>query len=137
MTSIALEADRKIARDYKEKNKLCHHHVIPIVCTLSDHSSRPISAREIAQLLPEFILKTSYPSRRIIRQADNPSINPKTNFDEKFVYIFIKIYRYIAKIWNQSRSCGNFVKKPSTFRLDINLETDNPSKTNYPSAGTS
>ena len=28
-------------------------------------------------------------------------------------------------------------KKPSTFRLDVNLETDNPSKTNYPSVSTS
>ena len=31
----------------------------------------------------------------------------------------------------------NFVKKPSTFRLDIKLDTDNPSKTNYPSDSTS
>ena len=31
--------------------KLPHHHVISIFCTLIDFSSRPISAREIAQLL--------------------------------------------------------------------------------------
>ena len=32
----------------------------------------------------------------------------------------------------------NFAKKtPCTFPLDINLETDNPSKTNYPSVSTS
>ena len=35
----------------------------------------------------------------------------------------------MRKYRKQSLSCGNFVKKPSTFRLDINLETDNPSKT--------
>ena len=34
----------------KEKDKL-HHHVISMVCTLIDQSSRPISMREIAQLL--------------------------------------------------------------------------------------
>ena len=41
----------------------------------------------------------------------------------------------MRKYRNQSLSCGHFVKKPSTFRLGIDLETDNPSKTNYPSAG--
>ena len=43
----------------------------------------------------------------------------------------------LRKYRDQSLSWGNFVKKPSTFRLDINLETDNPSKTNYPSVSTS
>ena len=32
---------------YKEKNKLRHHHITSIVCTLIKHSSWPISAREI------------------------------------------------------------------------------------------
>lgn len=32
---------------YKEKNKLGHHHITSIVCTLIRHSSWPISAREI------------------------------------------------------------------------------------------
>ena len=35
----------------KVKNKLRHHHVISMVCILIDQSSRPISAREILQLL--------------------------------------------------------------------------------------
>ena len=41
----------------------------------------------------------------------------------------------MRKYRNQSLSCGNFLKKPCTFRLDINVhvETVNPSKTNYPS----
>ena len=34
-------------------------------------------------------------------------------------------------------ACGNFVKKLSTFRLDLNLETDHSSKTNFPSVSTS
>ena len=29
-------------------------------------------------------------------------------------------------------ACGNFVKKLSTFRLDLNLDTDHSSKTNFP-----
>ena len=29
-------------------------------------------------------------------------------------------------------ACENFVKKLSTFRLDLNLETDHSSKTNFP-----
>ena len=71
--------------------------------------------------MSEFILETSYPSRRIIRQTDNSS---KYKSDE--------IQETLQKYRNQSLSCGNFVEKPSTFRLDINLETDNLSKTNYP-----
>ena len=43
----------------------------------------------------------------------------------------------LRKYRNQSLARGNLVKKPSTFRLDINLETDNSSKTNYPSVSTS
>ena len=42
-----------------------------------------------------------------------------------------------GKCRNQFLSCGNFIKKPSTFCLDINLETDNPSKMNFPSVSTS
>ena len=57
------------------------------------------------------------------------SINPKTKFCGIICQdICIDILR---KYRNQSLSCGNFVKKPSRFRLDINLETDNPSKTNH------
>ena len=29
-------------------------------------------------------------------------------------------------------ACGNFVKKLSTFRLNLNLDTDHSSKTNFP-----
>ena len=35
----------------KEKNKLCHHHVISMVCTLIKCSFPPIIAQEIGQLL--------------------------------------------------------------------------------------
>ena len=35
----------------KDKNKLRHHHVIPMVCTLIEQSSRPISMQEVVQLL--------------------------------------------------------------------------------------
>ena len=34
----------------KEKNKSLHHQVISMVCTVFEHSSRPISGREITQL---------------------------------------------------------------------------------------
>ena len=34
----------------------------------------------------------------------------------------------MRKYRNQSLSCGNFVKKPSAFRPDVNLETDNPTR---------
>ena len=34
----------------KEKNKSRHHHIISTVCTVFEHSSRPISGREITQL---------------------------------------------------------------------------------------
>ena len=42
-----------------------------------------------------------------------------------------------GKYRNRFLSCGNFIKKSSTFCLDINLETDNPSKMNFPSVSTS
>ena len=45
--------------------------------------------------------------------------------------ILRKNCKTLQKYRDQSLSCGNFIKKPSTFRLDINLETDNPSKMNY------
>ena len=35
----------------REKNKLPHHHVISMVCTLIKHRSPPTSGREIVQLL--------------------------------------------------------------------------------------
>ena len=37
----------------KEKNTLRHHHAISLVYTLADHSSQPIRAGEIAQLLKQ------------------------------------------------------------------------------------
>ena len=37
----------------KEKNTLRHHRAISLVYTLADHSSQPISAGEIAQLLKQ------------------------------------------------------------------------------------
>ena len=43
----------------------------------------------------------------------------------------------LRKYRNQPLSCGNFVNKPSTFRLDIDLQTHHPSKTNFPSVSTS
>ena len=88
--------------------------------------------------MAEFILETSYPSRRIIRQTDNSS---KYKSEDEFCSIICLETtagkKTLRKYRNQPLSCGNFVKKPSTFRLDINLETDNPSKTNYPSVSTS
>ena len=39
----------------KEKNKPPHHHVIFIVDAIIEHSSRQISAREVAQLLKYFL----------------------------------------------------------------------------------
>ena len=83
----------------------------------------------------EFILETSYPSKRIVRQTDNSS--KYKSEDELFEFcsticpdILSGKQKTLRKYRNQSLSCGNFVKKASTFRLDINLETDNPSKTN-------
>ena len=35
----------------REKNKLLHYHVISMVWTFAEQSSRPISARDVAQLL--------------------------------------------------------------------------------------
>ena len=88
--------------------------------------------------MAEFILETSYPSRRIIRQTDNSS---KYKSEDEFCSIICLETtagkKTLRKYRNQPLSCGNFVKKPSTFRLDINLETDNPSKTNYPSVSSS
>ena len=83
--------------------------------------------------MAEFILETSYPSRRIIRQADNSS---KYKSEEEF-YSIICLDILSGKTTpgnskhcqNQSLLCGNFVKKPSTFHLDINLETDELSLT--------
>ena len=88
--------------------------------------------------MAEFILETSYPSRRIIRQTDSSS---KYKSEDEFCSIICLETtagkKTLRKYRNQPLSCGNFVKKPSTFRLDINLETDNPSKTNYPSVSSS
>ena len=87
-------------------------------------------------IMAKFILQTSYglSVRRIIRL----SINPKTNFDEQFVQIFIYLFipGNIAKIQKPVSPIWKLRQKPSTFRLDMNLETDNPSKTNYPSVST-
>ena len=47
----------------KEKNQLCHHHVISMVCTLIEHP--PISEREIAQLLKK---KNPFGSRPLLRR---------------------------------------------------------------------
>ena len=41
----------KIRAEKKDKNKLCHHHIISMVCNLIDRTSRQKSTREIAQLL--------------------------------------------------------------------------------------
>ena len=49
LSSISVEVSWKIVRG-KGKNKWRHHDVISWVCTLIEHSSPPISAREIAQL---------------------------------------------------------------------------------------
>ena len=72
-------------------------------------------------------------------QMDNSS---KYKSDDEFWRIIrLDILRgkqeTLRKYRNQSRSSGNFVKKPSTFRLDINLEADHPCTTNFPSVGTS
>ena len=80
-------------------------------------------------------------SRRIIRLTDNSC---RYKSEDEFCCIICldilagndrKKQETLLKYRNQSLSCGHFVKKPSTFRLGIDLETDNPSKTNYPSAG--
>ena len=98
--------------------------------------------------MAKFILETNYPSRRIIRL----SINPKTNFDEYFVYIYVTRYAcdttgvlVLSRVeaWHPRKPCENIETTPShvetpsknrlRFRLYINLETDHPSKTIYPS----
>ena len=48
LTSISVARERE--KKKQTKNKLCHHQVISVVCTLIEHSSRQISSREIAQL---------------------------------------------------------------------------------------
>ena len=87
--------------------------------------------------MAEFILQTSYPSRRIILQTDN---SYKYKSEDEFCSIIGldilrgKRPRNIAK---PIPMMGKLRQKPSKFRLDINLETDNPSKTNFPSLNTS
>ena len=71
--------------------------------------------------MAEFILETSYPSRRISRQTENSS--KYKSVDEFCSIICLDILsgkqETLRKYRNQSLSCGNFVKKPSTLRLDI------------------
>ena len=50
LTSISVEVSRK-SRVAERENKWRHHHIIFMVCSLIEHSSQPISARESAQLL--------------------------------------------------------------------------------------
>ena len=86
--------------------------------------------------LAEFILEKSYPSRRIIRQTDNSS---KYKSEDEFYSITCLIF-YTGTTAGNRKHCENIETSPShveTIRLDINLETDNPSKTNYPSDSTS
>ena len=87
-------------------------------------------------VLAEFILEMSYPYRRIIRQTDNSS---KYRSEDEFCSIIrLDILRGLHDGWFgvEEPSCENietvplmwkFHKKPSPFRLDVNLETDNPS----------
>ena len=50
-TSISCQISLKSAREWQRRSeKKLRYRVISMVCTLIDHSSRPISAREIAQL---------------------------------------------------------------------------------------
>ena len=71
--------------------------------------------------MAEFILETSYSSRRVIRQTDSSS---KYKSEDEFCSIICLVIlsgkQELLKYRNQPLSCGNFVKKPSTFRLDIN-----------------
>ena len=43
----------------KKKTKLCHHHVISMVCSLIEHGSQPINAQEIAKSVIVKIINTS------------------------------------------------------------------------------
>ena len=45
--SITVKVSRKITGE-RRKKQIVHHRIIFMVCTRSDHSSQPISAREIA-----------------------------------------------------------------------------------------
>ena len=94
--------------------------------------------------MAEFILETSYASRRIIRQTDSSS--KYKSDDELFCSIIrLDILRWLHDGCSvvEEPSCENIETSPSrvetssTFRLDINLETGYPSKTNYPSVNTS
>ena len=69
--------------------------------------------------MAEFTLETSYPSRRIIRQTENSS---KYKSEDEFcsidcLDILSGKQETLRKYRNQSLSCGNFVKKPSTLRI--------------------
>jgi len=63
--------------------------------------------------MAEFILKTSYPSRRIIRQADNSS---KYKSEEEFCSIIrLDILRWLHDgcFGVEEPSCGNIETSPS------------------------
>ena len=76
-----------------------------VKCRSRDQSPQPLRASTVMfvswtvqkhrmspRALAEFILETNYPSRRKIRQTDNSlSVNPKTNFDEYSVYIYLRV----------------------------------------------
>ena len=75
----------------KEKNKLRHHHITYMVCSIIDDSFRPISAREIAQLHLQVILGLlkSFPPASFILRGD-----PRADADGVFcvvVYTWISI----------------------------------------------
>ena len=84
--------------------------------------------------MAEFILETSYPSKRIIRQTDNSS---KYKSEDKFCSIICLDILSGKRARETGKIAWKLRQKTSKFRLDINLETDNPSKTNYLSASTS
>ena len=73
------------------------------------------------ETMAEFILETVYPSRRIIRQTD---ISCKYKSEDAFCSIICldilsgkrpQEQETLRNYRNQSLSCGNFLKKPSTL----------------------
>ena len=86
--------------------------------------------------MAEFILETSYSSRQIIRHTDNSS---KYKSEEEFFSIICLNILSGKTTAGNSKRCQNREtgpshvetpsKKPSTFHLDINLETDELSLT--------
>lgn len=74
---------RSQGQSHKDKNTLCHNHVISMVCTLIKHSPWPIGIWDITQLLKSYIWKAHCHSKCTLNYKHLVSFNIDFNMEWK------------------------------------------------------